>query len=71
MIAVVVPIAAMAFSPRVFQVTAAALRLSAVFPVLAFRIVQLILRITDLLFAFSVIIVITVHRPHGNGPAQE
>jgi hypothetical protein len=66
---VMVPISAMASCPRVFQITTAALRLAAVFTVLAFRIVQLLLRIADSLLAFPV--VIAVKRSRGNGPAQE
>jgi hypothetical protein len=70
MIVIVVPIV-VATCPRIFQVTTAALRLAAVFTVLAFRIVQFVFRIADLLFAPSVVIVIAVHRSRGNGPAQK
>jgi len=66
---IVITVPAMAPRPHVFQITAAALRLAAVFPVLAFRIVQLALRIANLLFAPSV--VVTVYRPRGNRSAQE
>jgi hypothetical protein len=75
MIVVVVMIAVMvavvAPSSCIFQVAAAALRLTAVFPVLAFRILQLALGIVDLLFALSVVIVIAVKRPCGNRSAQK
>jgi hypothetical protein len=71
MIAVVVPVSVVAPCSRIFHVPAAALRLAAVFPVLAFRIVQLALGIADLLLAPSVIVVITIHRPCGNCSAQE
>jgi hypothetical protein len=69
-IVVVVPIA-VAPRPHVFQVTTAALRLAAVFTMLAFRIMQSALCIANLLLAPSVIIVIAVHRPRGNGSDQE
>src|SRR5579864_1612533 len=68
MIVIVVPIA-MAPCPHVFQITTAALRLAAVFPMLALRVVQFALCIADLLFAPSV--VVTVYRPRGNCSAQE
>jgi len=68
MISIVVPVA-MAPCPHVFQVTTAALRLAAVFTMLALRIVQFPLRIADLLLAPSVIIVI--NRPRGDRPAHE
>jgi hypothetical protein len=68
-IMVVVPVSAMASCPRIFQITAAALRLATMFTVLAFRIMQLLLRIADSLLAFS--IVIAVKRSRGNSPAQE
>jgi len=71
MIAVVVPVSVVAPCSRIFHVPAAALRLAAMFPVLAFRIVQLALGIADLLLAPSVIVVITIHRPCGNCSAQE
>ena len=48
MIAVVVPVSVVAPCSRIFHVPAAALRLAAMFPVLAFRIVQLALGIADL-----------------------
>src|SRR5438309_7539793 len=66
-----IPVATMAACPGVFQVTTLALRLAAVFSVFAFRFLQLALGIVDLLFAFSVAIVIAVHRRCGNGSAQE
>jgi hypothetical protein len=66
---IMVPVSAVASCPRIFQITAAALRLAAMFTVLAFRIMQLLLRIADSLLAFSVII--AVKRSCGNGPAQE
>jgi hypothetical protein len=69
MVAVMIPVSVMASCPRIFQITAAALRLAAVFTVLAFRIMQLLLRAADSLLAFS--IVIAVKRSRGNGPAQE
>jgi hypothetical protein len=68
-IVVVVPIA-VAPRPHVFQITTAALRLAAVFTMLAFRIMQSALCIADLLLAPSVI-VIAVHRPRRNGSPQE
>jgi len=68
MIVVVVPIAVAACS-RIFQVATAALCLAAVFTVLALRIMQLLLRIAEPLFALSV--VIAIKRPRGNYPAQE
>lgn len=68
MVVVVVPIT-MATCPRVFEVTTAAFGLPAVFPVLAFRIVQFVFRIADPLLAFSVII--AIQRPCGYGSAQE
>src|SRR5579864_9547134 len=68
MIVIVVPIA-VAPRPHVFQITTAALRLAAVFTVLALRVVQLALCIAYLLFAPSV--VVTVYRPRGNRSAQE
>src|SRR3981081_3429961 len=71
MVAVMIPVSVMASCPRIFQVTAAILRLSAVFPVLAFLIVQLTLRIADSLLALSVIVAITDKCPCGNGSAQE
>ena len=55
--------------PRIFQVATAALRLAAVFTVLALGIMQFALRIADSLFALSVII--AVYRPCGNCSAQE
>jgi hypothetical protein len=67
-IVVVVPIT-VASSPRIFQITTAALRLAAMLPMFAFRIMQLLLRTADSFFAFSVII--AIKRPHGNRPAQE
>jgi hypothetical protein len=70
MVTIVVPIA-VAPRPHVFQITTAALRLAAVFTMLAFRIMQSALGIANLLLAPSVIIVIAVHRPRGNGSAQE
>jgi hypothetical protein len=70
MIVIVVPIV-VATCPRIFQVTTAALRLAAMVPVFALGVMQLGFGFTDLLFAFSVIIVIAVHRPRGNGSAQE
>ena len=45
--------------------TCGAIFLSAVLSVLAFRFLQLALGIVDLLFAFSIVIVIAVHRPRG------
>jgi hypothetical protein len=57
--------------PRIFQVATAALRLAAVVPVLAFRILQLALGIADLLFALSVVVMIAVKRPCWNRSAQE
>jgi hypothetical protein len=69
-IVIVVPIA-MATCPRVFQVATAALRLAAVFTMLAFRIVQLALGIADLLYALSVVVMIAVKRPCWNRSAQE
>jgi len=68
MIVIVVPIV-VAPCPRIFQVATATLRLAAVFTVLAFRIVQFVFRIADLLFAPSV--VIAIKRPCGNHSAQE
>jgi len=70
MIVIVVPIV-VAPCPCIFQVAAAALRLAAVFTMLAFRIMQFVFRIADLLFAPSVIIVIAVHRSRWYGSAQE
>jgi hypothetical protein len=70
MIVIVVPIM-VAPCAHIFQVTAAVLRLAAVFTVLPFRIVQFSFGIADLLFTLSVIIVIAVHRPCGNCSAQE
>jgi uncharacterized membrane protein len=69
MIPIMVAVSAMAPCPHVFQVTTAALRLAAVFTVLAFGVMQFSLRITDLLLAFS--IVITVYRPRGDRSAQK
>jgi hypothetical protein len=69
-IVVVVPIA-VASCPHVFQITATVSRLAAVFTMLAFRIMQSALGVADLLLAPSVIVVIAVHRPRGNGSAQE
>jgi hypothetical protein len=69
MVAVMIPVSVMASCPRVFQITTAALCLAAMFTVLAFRIMQLLLRVADSLLAFS--IVIAVKRSRGNGPAQE
>jgi hypothetical protein len=71
MVTIVVVVPAVASRPHVFQVTTAALRLAAVFTMLAFRIMQSALGIANLLLAPSVIIVIAVHRPRGNGSAQE
>src|SRR5436305_11227827 len=70
-IPVMVPIAVMAACPRIFQVTTAALRLSAVLTMFAFRLVQLVLRTTNLVLAPSVIIMIPVERPRWNRPSQE
>jgi hypothetical protein len=67
-VVIVVPIP-VAACPRVFQIATAALRLAAVFTVLALRIMQLLLRIAEPLFALSV--VIAIQRPRGNYPAQE
>lgn len=71
MVAIVITVAMVAPSPRIFQITTPALRLAAVFPVLAFRILQLALGIADLLFALSVVIVIAVHRTRGNCSGQK
>jgi len=68
MISIVVPVA-MAPCPHVFQVTTAALRLAAVFTMLALRIVQFPLRIADSLLALSVII--AIKRPRGDRRAQD
>jgi hypothetical protein len=68
---IVITVSAMAPCPHVFQVTPLILCLAAVFPVFAFRIVQLAFGIADLLLAPSVVIVIAVHRSRGNGSAQE
>ena len=70
MIVIVVPIM-VATCPRIFQIATAALRLAAVFSVLALGVMQLGFGFTDLLFAPSVVIVIAVHRSRGYGPAQE
>jgi hypothetical protein len=70
MIVIVVPIM-VATCSRAFQIAALALSLTAMFPVFAFCVMQLGFGFADLLFAFSVIIVIAVHRPCGNGSAQE
>jgi len=70
MIVIVVPIMVTS-RPRIFQVATAALRLAAVFTVLALRIMQLGFGFADLLFTPSVIIVIAVHRSRGNCSAQE
>jgi hypothetical protein len=70
MIVIMVPIM-VASCPRIFQITTAALRLAAVFTVLALRIMQLGFGFADLLFAPSVVIVIAVHRPRWNCAAQE
>ena len=66
-----IAVAMMAPCPRVLQVTTPALRLTAVFSVLAFCFLQLALGIVDLLFAFSVVIVIADHRSRRNCSAQE
>jgi hypothetical protein len=68
-VVVVVPIVVAATFPRLFQFVAFLFGLPAVFTVLAFGVVQLVLRIADSLFALSV--VIAVKSPYGNGPAQE
>jgi len=68
MIVIMVPIA-VAPCPRIFQIAAPALRLAAVFSMLAFCILQLVLCIAYLLFAFSV--VVTVYRTRGDRSAQE
>jgi hypothetical protein len=68
---IVIAVPAMAPCPHVFQIPTAVLRLTAVFTVLPFRIVQLALGIADLLFAPSVIIMIAIQRPRGNRSAQE
>jgi hypothetical protein len=68
MIVIMVPIA-VAPCPRIFQVAAPVLCLAAVFTMLAFCILQLMLCIAYLLFAFSV--VVTVYRTHGDRSAQE
>jgi hypothetical protein len=71
-VVVMVPVAVVAPSPCIFQVTTAILRLSAMFPVLAFLIVQLTLRIADSLLALSVIVTAMVNkRPCGHCSAQE
>jgi len=71
-VVVMVPVAVVAPSPCIFQVTTAILRLSAMFPVLAFLIVQLTLCIADSLLALSVIITAMVNkRPCGHCSAQE
>jgi hypothetical protein len=69
MIVVMVPVAVMASSPRIFQVTAAAFRLTAVLTMFAFRVMQLLLRTAYSLFALFV--VIAIKRPRRNCPAQE
>ena len=69
MVMIVITVPAMATCPRVFQITALALSLPAMFPVLALGVMQLGFGFTDLLFAPSVIIVIK--RPCGNHSAQE
>ena len=66
---VMVAVAVVAPCPRIFQITTPALRLAAVFTMLALRIMQLLLRIAESLFALSV--VIAIKRPRGNYPAQE
>jgi hypothetical protein len=71
MVMIVIAVPAVAPRPHVLQVATAALRLAAVFTMLAFRIMQSALGIANLLLAPSVIIVIAVHRPRGNGSAQE
>lgn len=68
---IVITVPAMAPCPHVFQVTPLVLCLAAVFPVFAFRILQLALGIADLLLASSVIIVIAVQRPYRDCSAQE
>jgi hypothetical protein len=71
MVMIVIAVLAVAPRPHVLQVTTAALRLAAVFTMLAFRIMQSALGVADLLLAPSVIIVIAVHRPRGNGSTQQ
>ncbi|HEV7674209.1 MAG TPA: hypothetical protein VGQ12_06745, partial [Candidatus Angelobacter sp.] len=65
-VVVMVPVAVVAPSPCIFQITTAILRLSAMFPVFAFLIVQLTLRIADSLLALSVIVAIADKCPCGN-----
>jgi hypothetical protein len=70
LVVVVVPILVMAaVFPHLFEFVAFLFRLTAVFTVLAFGVVQLVFRVADSLFALSV--VIAVKGPDGNGPAQE
>jgi hypothetical protein len=68
---IVIAVPAMAPCPHVFQIPTAVLRLTAVFTVLPFRIVQLALGIADLLFALSVVVMIAVKRPCWNRSDQE
>jgi hypothetical protein len=70
-VVVMVPVAVVAPSPCIFQITTAILRLSAMFPVFAFLIVQLTLRIADSLLALSVIVAIADKCPCGNCSAQK
>jgi hypothetical protein len=69
MVMIVIAVATMAPCPCVFQVPTLALRLSAVFSVFAFRILQFALGIANLLLALPVII--AIKRPRGNHSAQE
>jgi hypothetical protein len=66
---VMIAVAVVAPSPCIFQVATAALGLAAVFPMLAFRIVQLLFRFLHLPFAF--VIAIAIQRSCRNCSAQE
>jgi membrane protein implicated in regulation of membrane protease activity len=67
---VVIVIMAAAF-PRLFQFAAAILSLAAALAVLANGLLQLAFCIVDFLFALSLVVVVTVKRLRGNGPAQK
>jgi len=71
MIAIAVPVSAMAPFARFFQIVAAGPRLAAVLTVLALRIVQSALRGADSLLALSVVIAIAGNSLRGNRPTQE
>jgi hypothetical protein len=68
---VTIVVGPMALFARLVQLAAALLRLPAVLTVFANGIVQGVLRFADTLLALSVIVMVAIQRPHGNGPGKE